>query len=222
MIHLLDLFGTAVFAATGALTAGRKHMDIFGVVVVGLVTALGGGTARDLVLGATPVFWVQDVAYIGVAVCAALATFVLARFVRMHERSLLVADAFGLAVFTAIGAQKAFAAGAGRLSAAEGLIAVIMGVMTGVVGGMVRDVLCGEIPLILRREIYATASLAGAVAFVLLRSGGVERAPATAAAVVIVLAVRLAAIHWRLSLPIFPDRAGAKGTGNHHDTTGTT
>ncbi len=200
MIYELDLFGTAVFAATGALAAGRKHMDIFGVVVVGLVTALGGGTARDLVLGVGPVFWVRDAAYIGVAVCAALATLVLARFVRMHDRSLLVADAFGLAVFTAIGAQKAFAAGA------AGAIAVIMGVMTGVVGGMVRDVLCGEIPLILRKEIYATASLAGGTAFVLLRSGGAERLPATAAAVVVVLIVRLAAIHWRLALPLFPQR----------------
>lgn len=200
MIHLLDLFGTAVFAATGALAAGRKHLDLFGVVVIGLVTALGGGTLRDVVLGAGPVFWVQDAAYVIVASCAAVGTFVLARFVRMPARALLVADAFGLAVFTAIGAQKAFAAGT------SGLVAVIMGVMTGVVGGMVRDVLCGEIPLILRREIYATASLAGAVAFVLLRSGGVERSPATAAAVVVVLAVRLAAIRWRLSLPIFPDR----------------
>jgi uncharacterized membrane protein YeiH len=200
MLYLLDLFGTAVFAATGALAAGRKHMDVFGVVVVALVTALGGGTARDVVLGVGPVFWVHDAAYVIVAACAAVGTFVLARFARLPERALLVADAFGLAVFTAIGAQRAFAAGA------AGLIAVLMGVMTGVAGGMVRDVLCGEIPLILRKEIYATASLAGATAFVLLRSGGVERTPATAAAVVLVLAVRLAAIHWRLSLPVFPER----------------
>jgi uncharacterized membrane protein YeiH len=214
MIHLLDLFGTAVFAATGALAAGRKHMDVFGVVVVALVTALGGGTARDVVLGVGPVFWVQDVAYIVVAACAAVGTFVLARFTRMPERALLVADAFGLAVFTAIGAQKAFAAGAG------GIIAVIMGVMTGVVGGMLRDVLCAEIPLILRKEIYATASLAGGTAFVLLRSGDVDRLAATAAAVVIVLVVRLAAIHWRLSLPLFPE--GGTADGHHDDTTSTT
>jgi len=206
MIHLLDLFGTAVFAATGALAAGRKHMDVFGVVVVALVTALGGGTARDVVLGAGPVFWVHDAAYVVVAGCAALGTFVLARFARLPGRALLVADAFGLAVFTAVGAQQAFASGAG------GLITVIMGVMTGVVGGMLRDVLCGEIPLILRKEIYATASLAGAVAFVLLRSNGVERLPATAAAVGIVLVVRLAAIHWRLSLPIFPERGEKAGS----------
>jgi uncharacterized membrane protein YeiH len=211
MIHLLDLFGTAVFAATGALAAGRKHMDVFGVVVVALVTALGGGTARDIVLGVGPVFWVQDAAYVVVAVCAALSTFVLARFARLPERALVVADAFGLAVFTAIGAQKAFAAGAATASGAAGaigLIAVIMGVMTGVVGGMARDVLCGEIPLILRKEIYATASLAGAVAFVLLRGNGAGRVPATAVAVAVVLVVRLAAIHWRLSLPLFPERGG--------------
>lgn len=200
MIYTLDLFGTAVFAATGALTAGRKHMDVFGVVVVALVTALGGGTARDIVLGVGPVFWVHDAAYVLVATGAALATFAVARFARLPSRALLFADAFGLAVFTAIGAQKAVAAGA------PDLIAVLMGVMTGVAGGMIRDVLCGEIPMILRKEIYATASLAGGTAFVLLRPSGADHDVAMAVAVVVVLAVRLAAIHWRLAAHLPPAR----------------
>jgi len=200
MVYYLDLFGVGVFAVTGALAAGRKHMDVFGIVVVALVTALGGGTLRDTVLGVRPLFWVADTTYVIVAAAAALVTFSAARFARPHPRLLLFADAFGLAIFTAVGSQKAFAAGA------PGLIAVLMGVMTGVAGGMVRDVLCGEIPLILRKEIYATASLAGGVAFVLLRSMAVSQPVSTTAAVLLVVAVRLAAIHWRLSLPAFPAR----------------
>src|SRR5512141_2272378 len=162
MIHLLDLFGVAVFAITGSLAAGKKHMDLFGVVVLALATALGGGTLRDLILGAYPVFWISSPTYIFVSTGVALAVFFLARFVRPPARALTFADAFGLAVFTVIGADKAISLGV------PGSIAVIMGVMTGVAGGIIRDMLSGEIPLVLRKEIYATASLCGAATFAVL------------------------------------------------------
>ena len=106
--HMLDFFGTAVFAITGALAAGRKRMDIFGVVVLGCVTALGGGTLRDVILGNHPVFWVSDTRYLGVAAIAALGTFVLARRLRLPALVLMYVDAIGLAVFTVIGFQKGF------------------------------------------------------------------------------------------------------------------
>lgn len=198
MIYLLDLFGVAVFSVTGSLSAGKKHLDLFGVVVVALATALGGGTLRDLILGSR-VFWINDNFYIVVVLAAALITFVLARSVLSLSGILKIADAFGLAVFTVIGAQKALSFGASPA------ISIIMGVMTGVAGGMVRDVLSGEIPFILRTEIYATASLCGALVFVALSALSVAENTAIATAVIIVLALRLAAIKWQLSLPKFPD-----------------
>lgn len=205
MIYVLDIFGVVVFAVAGSLAAGRKHMDLFGVVILALVTALGGGTLRDLTLGISPVFWVSDPLYILVAVAAAILTFVLARSFDLPGRLLLIADAFGLAVFTVIGVRKALGVGV------HPGIAVMMGVMTGVAGGMIRDVLSGEIPLILRREIYATASLCGAVAFVGLLRLFPEAPLSTITAVGVILCVRLAAIHWKLSLPTFAQRRAAPG-----------
>jgi uncharacterized membrane protein YeiH len=205
MLYALDLFGVVVFAIAGVLVAARKQMDVFGLVVVALVTALGGGTLRDLCLGARPVFWATDPTYVLVATAAALGTFGAERAAHAwgaaasraggHLRALLVADAFGLAIFTVIGTEKALQA---EVSPA---IAAILGTMTGVAGGMVRDVLCGEIPLILRKEIYATASLLGAAILVALCHLGLHRNLAILLAVAAVLVLRLAAIRWRLALP---------------------
>ena len=203
MLYALDLAGTAVFAVTGALAAGRKRMDLFGVLVVALVTAIGGGTVRDLVLGRTPVFWVRDPAYLGVGLGAGLAAFAGARAFRAHRHALVVADAFGLAIFTLVGAQVALRAG---FSAP---IAVVMGTMTAATGGLIRDVLCNEVPLILRREVYATASLAGGAGYAVLLRAGASEAWAGALAGTAVLLVRLAAIRWGLSLPVL--RAGRGG-----------
>ena len=214
MIYILDLFGVVVFAIAGSLAAGRKHMDLFGVVILALVTALGGGTIRDLALGVSPVFWVSDPLYILVVVGTSILTFAVARGVGRVRRGMLIADAFGLAIFTVIGVKKALGVGV------HPGIAVMMGVMTGVVGGMIRDVLSGEIPLILRREIYATASLAGAAAYVGLLHLLPAPAASTVTAVAVILAVRLAAIRWKLSLPVFAPRAwgrGGRGAGEERN-----
>ena len=138
--YILDLVGTAIFAITGALAAGRKRMDIFGVVVLGCVTALGGGTLRDVILGDHPVFWISDTTYLVVAVIVAIGTFVFAQRWRLPATALMYPDAAGLAVFTVIGFQKGFHA-----THVYG-IAIVMGVTTGVAGGIIRDVLSGEIP----------------------------------------------------------------------------
>jgi len=200
MIYLLDLFGVAVFAISGSLVAGEKRLDIFGVVVVALATALGGGTLRDLILNIRPLFWLADANYLFVGVGASALTFALAHFRRPPGGLLLVADALGLAAFTVIGAQRSLHA--------SPLVAVIMGVMTAVVGGMIRDILCGQIPLILRREVYATASLCGAVAYVALACGVPALRLSAFVGMTVTLALRLAAIRWKLSLPLFPQRAG--------------
>ncbi len=197
MIYFFDLFGTIVFAITGALVAGRKRLDLFGGIVLALATALGGGTLRDLILGAQPVFWVQDPIYIYVATAAAILTFPISRLPPESFHILKIADAFGLAVFTVIGAQKALAF---NLSP---IIVIMMGVMTAVVGGMIRDILSGEIPMILRREIYATASFCGALVYILIIRILKMEEVALYITMGMVLGLRLAAIHWGLSLPRF-------------------
>lgn len=191
------MFGTAVFAATGALAAGRKRMDLFGIIVVAIVTAIGGGTVRDVILGIRPVLWISDPMYVVVATAAALVTFVAARHLSKAHPLLLIFDAFGLAFFTVIGCQKAFA------MHVPYVIVVVMGVITGVAGGIIRDLLCGEIPLVLRKEIYATASLLGGIVLVALRHFDVSRGVSVIIAAAAVLMLRLAAIYWQLSLPVF-------------------
>ena len=198
LFYLADLFGVAVFAITGALMAGRKSMDLFGVLVIAIITALGGGTLRDLILDNHPVSWILNDLYILVASLAAIGTVIWVRLTKpIHEKGLLLADAFGLAVFTVIGTEVAMQ------HAVPYSTAVIMGVMTGVAGGVMRDVICNEIPLIFQKEIYATACIAGALTFIGLRALGTPHWLDTAAAMFVVLAARLAAIHWHLGLPRF-------------------
>lgn len=200
VIFLLDLLGTAVFAATGALAAGRKDLDLFGVLVLGIVTAIGGGTLRDLTLGMTPVFWITQPVYLWVAATAGILTVLLTRADVLPRRLLPPADALGLATFSVIGAERAVGAGASPD------IAVLMGVMTGVVGGMIRDLLSGEVPRVLRRELYATAALAGSVTTVALLANRAAASLAVWCGLLVALALRLAALRWQLALPVFSQR----------------
>ncbi|QCU90218.1 trimeric intracellular cation channel family protein [Thiomicrorhabdus sediminis] len=195
-IYFLDLLGTAVFAITGLLAARRKQLDLFGAIVIAMVTAIGGGTLRDLIIG-VPVFWTQQDIYIYVVVVAALLLFFLARYKRLPVKLLLFLDALGLAVFTIIGTQKAMLLGF------SDPIAIMTGIMTGVVGGIIRDVLVGEIPLVFRKEIYATASFIGASVFLLLEHAGVELYVATWMAMLLVLSARVWAIVFHIELPVF-------------------
>jgi uncharacterized membrane protein YeiH len=196
MLYLFDLLGVVVFAISGSIAAGRKEMDLFGVVVLAMVTALGGGTLRDLILGAHPVFWISNHAYLLIAFAAALFTFIGVRFHKPPEKLLLIADAFGLATFTVVGVEKTLHLGFSSTAA------VIMGMMTGVAGSMLRDLLSGEAPLILRREIYATASLLGAVTLVIFPHFSKDTDFNLTVAFAVILVLRLAAIRWKLSLPI--------------------
>ena len=186
------------FAITGALMAGRKSMDLFGVLVIAIVTSLGGGTLRDVILDHHPVSWIGNDLYILVATLAAIGTVLWVRFTRpINERGLLIADAFGLAVFTVLGTQVALAQHV-PVSAA-----VIMGVMTGVAGGVMRDIICNEIPLIFHKEIYATACIAGALIYIALQHFALGEGLAALVAMLAVLSIRLAAIRWHLELPRF-------------------
>jgi uncharacterized membrane protein YeiH len=187
-----------VFAISGALAAGRKRLDLIGVMVLALVTAVGGGTIRDVLLARHPIFWLADPAYVIVIVCCALATVLYARWRRPPWASLLIADALGLALFSIVGAQIAERSG---MPAASG---IILGTVTGAAGGVVRDVLSREIPLVLRRgNLYATAAILGTSAYFALERAGVARDVAAIAGMVVVAALRLAALRWGITVPAF-------------------
>jgi uncharacterized membrane protein YeiH len=158
-LFLLDLIGVAVFATSGALVASRKKMDLVGFIFLGTVTGIGGGTVRDLVLGLLPVFWVKDPTYLIVCLISSVLVFFFAHIPQSRLRLLIWLDALGLALFCVLGAEKALSYGP--------VVAVAMGVITAVMGGMIRDILGGESPVILRKEVYASAAFLGSLAYIL-------------------------------------------------------
>lgn len=198
LVYWLDMAGVIVFALSGVVIACRTRMDPIGMLVLGAVTGIGGGTLRDLVLGVRPVFWVSDPAYLWVIIATVALSMLGFHYIHRLSRVFLpVADAFGLALFTVIGAHKAL------MLDTSGVVAVLMGLMTGVAGGMVRDVLARRVPMVLREEIYATASIAGGICMVAGYKLGVPQIIAIGLGLAITLGLRLAAIHWRLALPTF-------------------
>ncbi|GAB7219255.1 trimeric intracellular cation channel family protein [Vibrio comitans] len=198
LLYFIDLFGTAIFAISGVLLAGRLRMDPFGVMVLASVTAIGGGTIRDMMLGATPVFWIGDTSYIWVIIITSLITMLIVRRPKRVAWYLLpVCDAIGLAAFVGIGVEKALTYQDSHL------IAVMMGVLTGCGGGILRDILAREIPMVLRSEVYATACMAGGSMHVGLLMFGLSNTNAMLGGIAVTLSIRLAAIRWHLSLPTF-------------------
>src|SRR5215470_9801671 len=188
ILYILDLVGVAVFAVSGALAAGRMGLDLFGVVVLAALTAIGGGTLRDLLLNRHPIFWITDATYLTVIIVSALLTVGYVRILPPPGNALLVADAFGLALFAMSGAQVAEAA------QRPPLIVVLLGTMTGVAGGVLRDVITAQIPLLLRRDIYATAAIGGIALYLFLQAAGLKRSWAFGAGMVLVATLRLCAI----------------------------
>ena len=212
-----------VFAAVSAVLAVRgKKLDLFGVLVLALVTSFGGGTVRDLLVGDFPVVWLRSPEFLLNATSIALLTFFTVRMRNLPQNILLIADAFALALFSMLGAQKGIALG---FSAP---VTVLLGVVTGVAGGIIRDVLTGDVPLVFQPEIhlYATAALAGAAAFVILVRLGLDEPIATPLGLAMVLGLRLVGIRWHLTLPIFESRhaesnANGKIPGPIHENTAT-
>lgn len=196
---LVDLLGVGVFAISGALAALRKKMDLLGVLVIAAVTALGGGTVRDLLLNRHPVVWVTEPGYLYVALAAAVATVVYTRFRQAPDHSLAVADALGLGFFVISGARLTVELGY------TGVIVVLMGTTTGVVGGVIRDILSARVPLILRKgELYATTAIAGATVYLVLMGLDVREALAATLGMLTVVSLRFAAIRWGIGLPVIP------------------
>lgn len=198
VLYSLELLGLMVFAISGALAAGRKHLDLLGVVVVAVVTAIGGGTLRDVLLNRHPVFWLHEPIYLEIILGSALLTVLYTKFFSPPYRALLVADAVGLALFSIGGAQIAEQANVPII------VIVLMGTITGTAGGVIRDILLADIPVIFRRgRIYATTSIVGILAYLFLQMIHVDQTWAAIAGMIMVASLRLAAIIWGLMLPIF-------------------
>jgi uncharacterized membrane protein YeiH len=193
-VYLIAIIAEAM---SGALAAGRRNMDLFGVAVIAFLTALGGGTVRDILLGNFPVTWTQHPGYIYMTLTGGLVTIVIARFMRHLHQLFLVLDAIGLVAFTIIGCNVALDLGY------EPIVVVMSGITTGIFGGIIRDIMCGRVPQVLRREIYACVSLVVALLYLLLPRQGVGEDITQLAAFSVGLLLRMAAIRWRVSLPVF-------------------
>jgi len=184
-------------AMSGALAAGKRQMDMFGVVLIAFITALGGGTVRDMLLGNFPVNWTQHPSYIYLTITAGLMTMVVARFMHRLQQLFLILDAMGLVAFTIIGCNVALALN-------YDLPVVIMsGVITGIFGGILRDILCNQTPQVLQKELYASVSLLVAGLYLTLHDAGFDHDLTLLASFSCGLALRLIAIRWQLSLPVF-------------------
>ena len=197
MLLYIYLIAITAEAMSGALAAGRRNMDLFGVSLIAFLTALGGGTVRDVMLGNFPIGWTQHPPYIYLTISAGLTTILLARIMHHLHRFFLLLDAMGLIAFTIIGCNVA-----------QGLdyslpIVVMSGITTGIFGGILRDVLCNRTPQVLRHELYASVSLLVALLYLLLRDQGISENINMLASFVVGLSIRLAAIRWHWSLPVF-------------------
>jgi uncharacterized membrane protein YeiH len=200
LIYAVSMAAVAVFAAAAVLETEDKGMDVVGAVVVGLATSLGGGTVRDMMLG-RPVFWLGEVDYLVCSLLAVGGTFVLARRLRIRPGLFLIPDAVGLALFSVVGCQVALAQGTHWLPAS------LLGVVTGVFGGLLRDILVNEVPLVMRPgTLYATASWLGCLTFIAGLNLGWSTAASASAGGAVVLVLRLLAIRYRLSLPTYKSR----------------
>ena len=195
MIYYLGMIGIAAFSITGVIAAGKKDMDIFSIVLLGVVTALGGGTLRDIIIDVNPVFWIADLSYLWVSIIASALTFFLTRHVTHVLQLLLFIDGFGLSLFTVLAAEKTLSLG---FSAP---VAVLMGVITGIAGGMIRDILTGRMPLLLGKEFYATPALLGAVVFAVLVRLFPQHDYNRLYAIGVIFILRAAAIQWGLYYP---------------------
>ena len=195
LLYLLDLIGVAVFAVSGVLVAAASGMDLLGGVALAALTAIGGGTLRDVLLNRHPIFWIRDARYLLVILLAAALTMLYITFFPPPGHSFLIADALGLALFAISGAQIAEAA------SLSPLIVVLMGTMTGTAGGMLRDVMSARVPLIFREDLYATAAIGGIVVYLILQKLGVPRGAAVSAGVLVILVMRLLAVVWGVHLP---------------------
>ncbi len=194
---LITYLGVAAAAASGVMEARRKRMDVVGACVVAFITALGGGTLRDMLLGRMPVFWIREQAFAYAALAVAVVVFYSSRLRTITLRSILIPDALGLGVFSILGAEYGLQAGTSLFMAS------LMGVITGIFGGVLRDVICNEIPSVFNSStyLYATCSFLGAWVYLLALRVGLNATPASALGIVFIVALRVLAVRYAIRLP---------------------
>lgn len=195
--NILDLLGTVAFAISGALSAMGKRFDLFGIFIIAFVTAIGGGTLRDILIGNTPVMWMEHVSYIFIIGIVTILTIIFRNKINYLKTSLFLFDTIGLGIFTIIGVET------GIQNNIHPIVSIALGAVTGTFGGVIRDILCNEIPVIFRKEIYATASLAGGFAFVILYYLGMNEDVIYIVTSLIVISIRLVVVKYQISLPSF-------------------
>ncbi|GGZ83343.1 trimeric intracellular cation channel family protein [Algibacter mikhailovii] len=195
MFYSLDILGTIAFAISGVLVAFNKRMDLFGVLIIAFVTAVGGGTLRDLLIGETPVSWMKDMTYTYVVLGAAFFAIVFRRKINYLRTSLFLFDTIGIGLYTVVGIEKGIIAGL------HPVICIALGTITATFGGVIRDILCNEIPVIFRKEIYATACILGGITYFLLSNFPIQNDIVFIIAGIVVIVVRLLAVKFKIALP---------------------
>ncbi|MDW3197133.1 MAG: trimeric intracellular cation channel family protein [Cytophagales bacterium] len=195
LLYIIDIIGTMVFAISGALTAADKKLDFFGIAAVGFVTAIGGGTIRDILIGSTPVGWMLDLSYILIIGIGIIMALVFSRHIQNLRRTFFLFDTIGISVFTVLGLQKALGIGI------DPFISTMMGMVSAVFGGVIRDIICNEIPLIFRKEIYALTCLSGGILYVALRALDIMQFWNVLITVAFIVTFRLLAVrfNWQLN-----------------------
>ena len=191
----IDILGTIAFAISGVLVAMDKKLDLFGVFIIAFVTAVGGGTLRDLLIGSTPVAWMQDATYVFVILGTVVFAILFRNKLKYFKKSLFLFDTIGIGLYTMVGIEKGL--GVGLLP----IMCIALGTMTASFGGVIRDILCNEIPVIFRREIYATACILGGISYFLLRKLPIENTYAYVGAIIVVIGIRLLAVIFKIALP---------------------
>jgi len=191
----IDILGTIAFAISGVLVAMEKKLDLFGVFIIAFVTAVGGGTLRDLLIGYTPVAWMRDSFYVSTILTAVIFAILFRNQLKYFRTSLFLFDTIGIGLYTMVGIERGLSAGL------MPVMCIALGTITASFGGVIRDILCNEIPVIFRREIYATACILGGAGYFLLRKLPFDNEYAYVAAILIVIGIRVAAVKFRIALP---------------------
>ena len=191
----IDILGTIAFAISGVLVAMDKKLDLFGVFIIAFVTSVGGGTLRDLIVGHSPVSWLQEPVYMYVILGTVIFAILFQKHIKYLRTSLFLFDTIGIGLYTMLGVEKGLAFGLSPI------MCIALGTITACFGGVIRDMLCNEIPVIFRREIYATACILGATAYFLLDQLPFDTTYAYIAGIVIVIGIRVAAVKFKIALP---------------------
>jgi len=197
LFDTLDILGTIAFAISGALSAMNRRLDLFGIFIIAFVTAVGGGTLRDILIGATPVSWMQNTLSIYLIGSVTGLSIIFRNKLDYLKKSLFLFDTIGLGIFTITGIET------GIRTNLDPIISVALGTMTGCFGGVIRDILCNEIPVILRKEIYATASIVGGACFMILYSCNISINIIYICTTLLIIVIRLLVIKYQVSLPMF-------------------